>query len=417
MTPLNFSKSEALDKDQSNPLQSIQNRFHLPIKNAEPVLYFSGNSLGLQPKGVEESLEAQIHIWAEKGANGYFSDWVEFHHQFLAYFEPIIGGQHHEFMLMNALTVNLHLLMISFYQPTNERYKIIIEGGAFPSDQYAVQSQINFHGYNPKDALVELMPKPGESCLQTEDIIETIEQHGDTTALILLGGVNYYTGQKYDMAAITRTGKHVSAYVGFDLAHAAGNVGLNMHDWDVDFAAWCNYKYLNCGPGSPSGIFVHEKHHQWEGPRFSGWWSNRLDTRFKMDSTLDPIQNAAGWGISNSPIFSMAPMKDALEIYQDVGMDAFIDASHNLTGFLESLITQELPMISIITPTDPTQRGCQLSLTAPNGKVVYDALTDHNVVCDWREPDVFRIAPTPLYNSYSDVYALVQILKNILNPN
>ena len=414
MTHFTFTKDEAEAKDELNPLGSIRKQFNIPEREGKPLLYFSGNSLGLQPKGVNNSIQEQIQIWAEKGADGYFSDWVEFHQRFLKYFEPIIGGQSYEFMLMNALTINLHLLLVSFYQPTAERHKIIIEGGAFPSDQYAVQSQIDFHGYNSDDAIIELMPRPGESNLRTEDIIQTIEHHGDAIALIMLGGLNYYTGQKYDMATITQSGKQVGAFVGFDLAHAAGNVELKMHDWDVDFAAWCNYKYLNCGPGAPSGIFVHEKHHQWEGPRFTGWWSNRLDTRFKMDSTLDPIQNAAGWGISNSPIFSMAPMKDALQVYHDVGMESFIKASHNLTGYLESLITQEFSMINIITPTDPEQRGCQLSLTTPNGKDAYDALTDHNVVCDWREPNVFRIAPTPLYNTYSDVYELVQILKSIL---
>ncbi len=415
MTHFAFTKYEAKAKDELNPLGSIREQFNIPEREGKPVLYFSGNSLGLQPKGVNNSLQEQIQIWAEKGADGYFSDWVEFHQRFLKYFEPIIGGHSHEFMIMNALTVNLHLLMVSFYRPTKERFKIIIEGGAFPSDQYAVQSQIEFHGFNPKDALIKLTPRSGEPCLRTEDIIHTIESHGDSIALILLGGVNYYTGQKYDMAAITDSGKQMGAYVGFDLAHAAGNVHLNMHDWQVDFAAWCNYKYLNCGPGSPSGIFVHEKHHQWEGPRFTGWWSNRLDTRFKMDSTLDSIQNAAGWGISNSPIFSMAPMKNALQMYYDVGMHNFIEASHNLTGYLESLINHELPIIEIITPTDTEQRGCQLSLTSPNGKYVYDALTDQNVVCDWREPNVFRIAPTPLYNTYSDVFELVQILKEYSN--
>lgn len=414
MTSFQFTKDHAVKKDQTNPLGAIRDRFNIPEKDGKPVLYFSGNSLGLQPKGVRESLQEQSDIWASKGANGYFSDWVEYHQRFLTYFEPIIGGQSHEFMLMNALTVNLHLLMVSFYKPTNERYKIIIEAGAFPSDQYAVQSQIEFHGYNINDALVELMPRKGESCLRTEDIIQSIESHGDSIALILLGGVNYYTGQKYDMASITQSGKKVGAYVGFDLAHAAGNVHLKMHDWDVDFAAWCNYKYLNCGPGSPSGIFVHEKHHQWEGPRFTGWWSNRLDTRFNMDSTLDPIQNAAGWGISNSPVFSMAPMKNALQIYHDVGMNAFIECSRKLTGYLESLITELLPMVQILTPIDPEQRGCQLSLSTPNGKEVYDALAEQNVVCDWREPGVFRIAPTPLYNSYSDVFELVRIMKSIL---
>jgi len=306
-------------------------------------------------------------------------------------------------------------LMVSFYRPTKMKYKIIIEGGAFPSDQYAVKSQIEFHGLDPNDTLIELKPKEGEYCLSTDDILKTIELNGESTALIMLGGVNYYTGQKYDMEIIAEAGKKVGAFVGYDLAHAAGNVSLNMHDWNVDFAAWCNYKYLNCGPGAPSGIFVHEKHHKWEGARFAGWWSNKIDTRFKMDPNLDPIQNAAGWGISNSPIFSMAPLKNGLEIYREVGMSRFVEVSHQLTGYLESIIRSELPQMSIITPNNPSERGCQISMMVENGKSVYEALVNKNIVCDWREPNVLRIAPTPLYNTYSEAFKFVQILKNILN--
>ena len=410
-----FSESYANSKDNLNPLKSIRKKFHYPERDGTPLLYFSGNSLGLQPIGVSDSINEQSKIWALKGADGYMSDWVDFHQQFLTNFEPIIGGQWQEFMLMNALTVNLHLLMVSFYKPKDTRYKIIIEGGAFPSDQYAVKSQIEFHGYDPNEALVELQPKKGEYCLNTEDILSTIESHGESISLILLGGVNYYTGQKYDMEAITEIGKRGGAYIGFDLAHAAGNVSLNLHDWDVDFAAWCNYKYLNSGPGAPSGVFVHEKHHRWDGARFTGWWGNRLDTRFKMESNIDPIQSTAGWGISNSPIFSMAPLKNALDIYKEVGMDRFVQESQKLTGYLESLIISELPQISIVTPKDPNQRGCQLSLLTQNGKSVYEMLVNKNVICDWREPDVLRIAPTPLYNTYKEILQFTQILKNILN--
>ena len=409
------SKSYAQSQDSDNPLKSIREKFHYPDRNGSRLLYFSGNSLGLQPVSASDSINEQIRNWAKKGANGYMDDWVNFHQNFLMDFESIIGGQSQEFMLMNALTVNLHLLMVSFYKPTAKRNKIIIEGGAFSSDQYAVNSQIEFQGYNPKESLVELHPREDEYCLNTEDMLNTIESHGESVALILLGGVNYYTGQKYDMEAITNIGKKKGAYVGYDLAHAAGNVSLKMHDWDVDFAAWCNYKYLNAGPGAPSGIFVHEKHHKWEGSRFAGWWSNKLDTRFKMDSNLDPIQNAAGWGISNSSILSMAPLKDGLEIHREVGMNRFLEASHNLTGFLEFLILSELPQISIITPSNPNERGCQLSLVIKNGKSVYEALVKKNVVCDWREPDVLRIAPTPLYNTYTEVFDFIQILKNIIN--
>ena len=410
-----FSVEFASELDDKNPLKSFRDKFYYPEHNLSPILYFSGNSLGLQPKTVQSLLLEQSQIWAKNGAKGYFSDWVNFHKQLTANFLPIVGAKDGEIMLMNALTVNLHLLLISFYQPTNQRHKIIIEEDAFPSDQYAIASQLKLHGYDPKTSLIKLKPQPHEKCLKTDDIINTIEAHGESVATVMLGGVNYYTGQKYNMREIARISNEVGAYVGFDLAHAAGNVELNLHGWNVDFAAWCNYKYLNSGPGAPSGIFIHNKHSEWNGPRLAGWWGNSMDSRFSMDSKFDPIKGAEGWSISNSSIFSMAPIKASLDIYNQIGMDNFIIGSRELTGYLEELIHLILPKIEIITPKSPEERGCQLSMIIQNGKEVQKYLEFNNVVCDWREPDVIRIAPNPLYNTYSEIYQLVSLLKNYDN--
>ena len=407
-----FSPEFASKLDDKNPLKSIREKFNYPKDSTSAVLYFSGNSLGLQPKAVESILIEQSDIWGKFGAKGYFSHWINFHKHLIQHFLPIVGAKDGEIMLMNALTVNLHLLLISFYQPTKKRHKIIIEEDSFPSDQYAIISQLKLHGYNPNTSLIKLKPQPNKKCLNTDDIINTIRLHGESVATVMLGGVNYYTGQKYDMKEIAKVSKEIGAYVGFDLAHAAGNVELNLHDWNVDFAAWCNYKYLNSGPGSPSGIFIHNRHSEWKGPRLTGWWGNRKDSRFTMDSNFDPIKGAEGWSISNSPIFSMAPIKASLDIYNRVGMNNFIKASQQLTGYLETLINTILPKIEIITPKKQKERGCQLSMIIEEGKEVQKYLESKNVVCDWREPDVIRIAPNPLYNTFSEVFQFVSLLKN-----
>ncbi|MBT7524403.1 MAG: kynureninase [Candidatus Marinimicrobia bacterium] len=407
-----FSAEFASNLDNNNPLSSFREKFNYPEGNSSPTLYFSGNSLGLQPKAVQSLLVEQSRLWGKYGAKGYFAHWVNFHKHLIEGFLPIVGAQNGEVMLMNALTVNLHLLLISFYQPTIQRHKIIIEKDAFPSDQYAIASQLELHGYNPKTSIIKLKPKPNEKCLKTEDIINTIETHGKSLATVMLGGVNYYTGQKYDMKEIAKISNKVGAYVGFDLAHAAGNVKLDLHDWNVDFAAWCNYKYLNSGPGAPSGIFIHNKHSEWNGPRLAGWWGNNISNRFSMDSKFDPIKGAEGWSISNSPIFSMTPIKASLDIYNQVGMNNFIKGSQNLTGYLEELIHSILPKVEIITPKIKEDRGCQLSMIIKNGKAVQKYLESNNVVCDWREPDVIRLAPNPLYNTYSEIYKLVSLLKS-----
>ena len=406
-----FSKEFASKLDDKNPLKSIRDMFYYPENKTSPILYFSGNSLGLQPKSVESLLREQSKIWAKNGAKGYFTDWVNFHKHLIEDFKPLVGAKDGEIMLMNALTVNLHLLLISFYQPTDERHKFIIEENSFPSDQYAIASQIELHGYDPKVSLIKLKSKPGEKHLRTKDIIKTIQAHGNSVATVMLGGVNYYTGQKYNMKEIAKVSNEVGAYVGFDLAHAAGNVELKLHDWNVDFAAWCNYKYLNSGPGAPSGIFIHNKHCEWNGPRLTGWWGNSMDSRFSMDSEFDPIKGAEGWSVSNSPIFSMTPIKASLDIYNKVGMESFLKASRKLTGYLEELINSILPNVEIITPKNPEKRGCQLSIIIQDGKKVQKYLELNNVVCDWREPDVIRIAPNPLYNTYIEIYQLVSLLK------
>ncbi|MDB9884360.1 kynureninase [Candidatus Marinimicrobia bacterium] len=410
-----FSTEVASKLDIENPLKSIREKFNYPEDNNSSILYFSGNSLGLQPKAVESILIEQSRIWGKYGAKGYFSHWVNFHKHLIENFLPIVGAEDGEIMLMNALTVNLHLLLISFYQPTKIRHKIIIEEDAFPSDQYAINSHLHLHGFNPTTSLIKLKPQSNEKCLKTIDIINTIKSHGESVATVMIGGVNYYTGQKYDMKEITKASKEIGAYVGFDLAHAAGNVELNLHNWNVDFAAWCNYKYLNSGPGAPSGIFIHNNHSDWNGPRLAGWWGNNMKSRFSMDPNFDPIKGAEGWSISNSPIFSMAPIKASLDIYNQVGINNFIKASQKLTGYLESLINAEMPKIEIITPKRKENRGCQLSMIIKDGRNVQNYLELNNVVCDWREPDVIRIAPNPLYNTYNEIYQLVKLLKNYDN--
>jgi kynureninase len=327
----------------------------------------------------------------------------------------IIGAQPIETVVMNSLTVNLHLMMVSFYAPDGERRKIVIEKGAFPSDQYAVESQMRCHGLDPRECLIELAPRQGEFTLRTEDIVETIEQNSSEIALVLLGGVNYYTGQAFDMEAITRAGHAAGAMVGFDLAHAAGNLALNMHDWDADFAVWCSYKYLNGGPGAVAGAFVHERHARNFGLcRFAGWWGHDKETRFLMGPEFKPLAGAEGWQISNPPILQMAVLRASLEIFAEAGMAALRDKSVKLTAYLESLINDiGDDRLQVITTQDPEQRGCQLSIKiAGDGRSVFDRLVSRGVYADWREPSVIRVAPVPLYNSFADVHRFSEILRD-----
>ena len=395
--------------DQSDPLKSYRKKFHYPKdKNGNEVLYLCSNSLGLQPKTAKAFVEKELNVWGKDGVLGQHGRWEKFHERLTHPSARLVGAKPSEVVVMNALTVNIHLLLISFYQPTRARNKIMIEKGAFPSDQYAVESQIKLHGFDPKECLIELSPRDGEKTLRTEDILQTIEKTDDKLSTIIMGGVNYYTGQAFDMKAITEAGQSVGAFVGFDLAHAAGNLFLKLHEWNVDFAAWCTYKYLCAGPGAPSGVFIHERHHDWNGSRLAGWWGQNKQTRFEMGPEFDPIQTAEGWQISNSPVMGMTTLLASMEIFEEVGMTESRKKGETLTGFLEFLINEKLPEVFIITPGD---RGCQLSLVISGGKSIFEAITKKGVVCDWREPDVIRVAPHPLYNTYYDIYNFVELLK------
>ncbi len=416
-----FSEKFAREMDLADPVSHFRERFFVPHdENGKEVIYLTGNSLGLQPRSVRGYIEQELSDWEKFGVEGHFhakNPWMPYHELLSERMSNIIGAKPIETVVMNSLTVNLHLLMVSFYRPTSTRRKIVIEKGAFPSDRYAVASQIIFHGYNVADDLIELAPRPGESVLRNEDILEVIRREGEAIAMVLLGGVNYYTGQVFDMQAITAAGHDVGSLVGFDLAHAAGNVQLKMHDWDVDFAAWCSYKYLNAGPGAIGGAFVHERHSASPGlPRFAGWWGHDKETRFQMGPDFHPIAGAEGWQVSNPPIFQMAALRASLEIFEDAGMIDLVEKSRKLTAYLEYLLDEiQDERLSVITPRDPEQRGCQLSIRVENAdKRLFEAITMQGVTADWREPDVIRVAPVPSYNSFSDVYTFASILKDCL---
>ncbi|MBX7174255.1 MAG: kynureninase [Pyrinomonadaceae bacterium] len=424
----NFEATETFAKelDEQDSLRHFREQFFIPKQtNGKDVLYFTGNSLGLQPKTTRNYIEQELKDWETFGVEGHFhakNPWMPYHEFLTEQMAEIVGAKPIEVVVMNSLTVNLHLLMVSFYRPTKKRFKIVIEKGAFPSDQYAVQSQIRFHqslksqvsGLKSEDWLIELIPRNGETTLRTEDILQTIRENGDEIALILLGGVNYYTGQAFDFEAITKVGHEVGAVVGFDLAHAAGNLLLNLHDWNVDFAAWCSYKYLNSGPGGIAGIFVHEDHaSNFDLPRFAGWWGHDKTTRFLMGDEFVPMRGAEGWQLSNPPIFQMASLRASLEIFHTAGMKNLREKSIKLTNYLEFLLKQiETDRIEIITPKDSNDRGCQLSIRVINAdKSLFKAISEKGVIADWREPDVIRVAPVPLYNSFLDVWKFAEILK------
>ncbi|CAN5359219.1 kynureninase [soil metagenome] len=423
------SESFARKMDEQDSLKYFREKFYIPKQsNGEDVIYLTGNSLGLQPKQTREYIEQELKDWETLGVEGHFAaknPWMPYHEILTEKMAKIVGAKPIETVVMNALTVNLHLLMVSFYRPTSARYKIVIEAGAFPSDQYAVKSQILLHRQIPNskfqipnsDALIELTPREGETCLRTEDILETIEENADLIALILLGGVNYYTGQKFDFEKITEVGHKIGAVVGFDLAHAAGNVELKLHDWNADFAAWCSYKYLNSGPGGIGGVFVHERHSEnFDLPRFAGWWGHDKETRFLMDDEFVPIKGAEGWQLSNPPILQFAALRASLDIFEEAGMKSLTEKSRKLTGYLEFLLNEfHDERISVITPSDENQRGCQLSIRVKDAdKNLFKAISEKGVIADWREPDVIRVAPVPLYNSFSDVWKFVEILKDCL---
>ena len=413
----NISKDFAINLDAKDKLQSYQEKFHFPLqKNGEKHIYLCGNSLGLQSKNTTEFIQQELEDWKNLGVEGHFharNPWLPYHEFLSDSYSKILGAKSSEVVAMNTLSVNLHLMMVSFYQPTKKRFKVLMEADAFPSDIYAIESHLKHHNLNPEKAIIRLKPRKNESFIRTKDVEEIIDNDGEEIALIILGGVNYYTGQVFDMKEITKLGHKKGIKVGFDLAHAVGNISLSLHEWNVDFAVWCSYKYLNSGPGSVGGVFIHERHHKSNLNRFAGWWGHDKVSRFKMPEKFSPIQTAEGWQLSNPPILSLAAIRASLSIFDEVGMDALVEKSKQLTSYLVFLLENiQSDRISIITPQE---RGCQISIRVKNGnKELFDKLTDNGVIADWREPDVIRIAPVPLYNSYSDVYSFYKILEEIL---
>jgi len=410
------SKSFAAEMDAQDSLAKYRERFHIPKgKNGEDCIYLCGNSLGLQPKSVRAYVEQELKDWETLGVEGHFHakyPWLPYHELLTEQTARLVGAKPIEVVVMNSLTVNLHLMMVSFYRPTPARHKIIIEGDAFPSDQYAVKSQIKFHGFDPHNSLIELLPRADEATIRAEDIEALIKEEGSSVALILLGGVNYFTGQAFEMEKIAAAGHAAGCTVGFDLAHAVGNVPLRTHDWNVDFAVWCSYKYLNGGPGGIAGCFVHERHANDSSlPRFAGWWGHNKQTRFLMGPNFEAIPGAEGWQLSNPPILPLATLRASMDIFDELGMDKLRIKSEFLTGYLEFLLDHHTnENFTIITPRDHQQRGAQISIRVKkNGKDVLKRLAAADVICDWREPDVIRIAPVPLYNSFMDVHRFVEI--------
>lgn len=397
--------------DSSDPIKSYREKFYIPKHTSgEDVIYFGGNSLGLQPKSARSYVEQELLDWEQIALAGHTkakNPWMPYHEFLTKQTAGITGAKPEEVVNMNSLTANLHMLFVSFYRPTKQRHKILIEAKAFPSDHYAVQSQIKFHGYEVENSLIEMQPRECEDTLRTEDIEAMIEKEGDSVALIWFAGINYYTGQAFDFERIAKAGHRKGCIVGFDLAHATGNLELKLHDWNVDFAVWCNYKYVNAGPGAVGGAYVHEKHLNDQSlPKFLGWWGHDKQTRFLMDHKFIPIPTVESWQLSNPPILQLALLKASLDIFDEVGMNALRKKSKLLTGYLEFLINEnKKDSIKIITPSETNERGCQLSLRIKNnGKELYDQLMHSGVVCDWREPDVIRVAPVPLYNCFEDVW-------------
>ena len=415
---LEFAKS----LDAQDPLKHFRQKFFIPQHNGNDCIYFTGNSLGLQPKSVKEYIQQELNDWAKLGVEAHFKGrrpWLSYHELFSEPLSKIVGALPEEVVAMNQLTVNLHLLLTSFYRPTKERYKIICEARAFPSDQYALESQASLHGFHPRDAIIEVGTREGEHNIRTEDILAVMDRHKNETAVVLFGGVNYYSGQVFDIRKITEAAHSIGAFAGFDLAHAAGNVELHLHDWNIDFACWCSYKYLNSGPGGVAGAFIHQKHAgNTQLPRLAGWWGHDKEKRFLMESGFKPIPTAEGWQLSNAPILSMAAHKASLDIFEEAGMPSLTGKSKQLTGYLFFVLDEintnaSKKMIGIITP--PNEHGCQVSMLIPErGKTVFNALLEQGVIADWREPNVIRVAPVPLYNTFEDVWRFGDSIKSIL---
>ena len=419
-----FSPDFAAAADAGDELKEFRSRFLFPQHGGRDTMYFTGNSLGLQPAAVEAYIRRELEDWHTYGVEGHFearNPWFSYHEMFAAPLAKLTGAKESEVVAMGSLTNNLHLLLVSFYRPTKTRYRILCEKKAFPSDTYALQSQARFHGLDYRDAVVEVAPREGEYLIREEDVLAAIEEHKDSLAVVMIGGVNYFTGQVFDMQKITAAAQAAGAYCGWDLAHGIGNVELKLHEWNVDFAAWCSYKYLNSGPGSVAGLFVNEKHlNDSSIPRFEGWWGTDPDTRFLMGDTFTPMRSAGAWQLSNAPVLTMAAHKAALDIFTEAGLDRLRAKSRQLTGYMEFVI-REINRekggnaVEIITPADEKQRGCQLSLVFPGrGKELFRALTGNGVISDWREPNVVRVAPVPLYNSFEDVYRFGSVLRTLL---
>lgn len=417
-TTLHTDEAHARSLDASAPLPSARDRFHIPLREGKPVVYLTGNSLGCQPKAVADLIKQELDDWATLGVNAHFEGrdpWKDYHEQFRAPLARLVGAKPSEVVAMNGLTVNLHLLMASFYRPTPNRHKILIEDSAFPSDSYAVASQARYHDLDPASSILRIKPRAGEHTLRTEDITELIQREGPAIALVMIGGVNYLTGQLMDIPAITRAAQAAGCIVGWDLAHAAGNVPLKLHDWNADFAAWCSYKYLNAGPGAVAGAFIHQRHHAANLPRLEGWWGSDPKTRFKMRPGFEPVHSADAWQLSNPPILAMTPLKASLALFDEFGIDHLREKSLRLTAYMESLIRVRCEgRVSILTPADPAQRGSQLSLvvTAPKPGI-RDALEARGIVADFREPNVIRAAPVPLYVTFHDVWRFVDTLADL----
>ena len=416
------TKAYAQEQDQLDPLRHFREQFHIPKQaNGENEIYFVGNSLGLQPKLTSQYLNEELTKWQKLGVKGHFDceyPWMPYHEFLTEQSAALVGGQTNEVVCMNSLTANLHLMMVSFYRPTKTRYKIVIEDHAFPSDHYAVESQLRHHGIDPSDGMILLKPRQGEELLNPDDLKAIIDEQGDSIALLMLPGVQYYTGQVLDMKTITQWGHAKGITVGFDLAHAAGNIPMQLHDWDVDFACWCNYKYINSGPGAVAGCFIHQRHATNTNlNRFAGWWGHDKSTRFKMANDFHATPTAEGWQLSNPPILSLAAIRASLDVFKQAGgIGPLREKSLKLTGYLEYLLKAEMgDRISIITPENPAERGCQLSISVrmdgKQGKDIFNALEAAGCTTDWREPNVIRCAPVPLYNNFSDCYHFVQTLK------
>ena len=414
-----FSETYALQQDSRDDLRHFREQFFIPQHEGKDQAYFCGNSLGLQPKSLPAALTDELNNWATHGVEGHFQGkhpWMPYHEFVRDSLATLVGAMPSEVVAMNSLSVNLHLMMVSFYRPDKSRNAILIEAGAFPSDRYAVESQVRFHGLDPAECLIEVEPDLPGGIFSMTNIEKIIAKHGHRIALILWPGVQYRTGQSFDLKEITRLGHAAGCAVGFDLAHAAGNIPLNLHDSGADFAAWCSYKYLNSGPGAIAGCFVHERHAISTRPRFAGWWGHDKSTRFKMGPEFIPSPGADGWQISNPPIFALAPLRVSLEIFQHAGIKNLREKSIKLTAYLEALIQQQLQnTLSILTPINPEQRGCQLSLRVnagrAQGRALFEALSAQGIVGDWREPDVIRISPVPLYNNYVDILRFSHAVK------